>query len=151
MGKKKPEGKVKAAGILIMTRGEEPEILLMKHHDRWDLPKGHCELNERYLETALRETEEETGIQPDQIEIDTEFRFKIEYPVKYKRWGNEVFTKKVKYFLGFIEKRAPLKLTEHAGAEWIKWSPPHEIQKQTIDPLLQAVADHLREIESSES
>ncbi|MEM1067404.1 MAG: DNA mismatch repair protein MutT, partial [Planctomycetota bacterium] len=34
-------------------------------------------------------------------------------------------------------------LTEHASASWFEWSPPHQIQSQTIDPLLAAVAQHL--------
>lgn len=141
--KKKPNGKAKAAGIVILTRSTPAQFLLMRHRDRWDLPKGHCEPKESYLETALRETQEETGIAADQIEIDPDFKYKIEYPVTYKRWGNEVFQKKVKYFLGYIDEPCELVLTEHESAEWFQWNPPHQIQKQTIDPLLDAIALHI--------
>lgn len=144
--KKKPNGKTKAAGIVILTRSTPAQFLLMRHHDRWDLPKGHCEPKESYLETALRETQEETGISPDQIEIDPDFKYKIEYPVTYKRWGDEVFQKKVVYFLGYVDKKPKLQLTEHESAEWFDWNPPHQIQKQTIDPLLAAIADHLDQL-----
>lgn len=53
---------VEAAGLLLFTRAEPTQFLLMKHADRWDLPKGHAELDETILQTALRETEEETEI-----------------------------------------------------------------------------------------
>ena len=53
---------VDAAGLLLMTRAEPRKFLLMRHRDRWDLPKGHVEPGEGIREAALRETEEETGI-----------------------------------------------------------------------------------------
>ncbi len=144
--RKKPKGKVKAAGFVLLTKERNPKFLLMKHPRRWDLPKGHCEPNETYLETALRETHEETGIAPKSIAVDEDFVFVTKYPVTYKRWGDEVFKKKVKYFLGFLEKRPKLTLTEHESAKWFDWNPPHKIQEQTIDPLLLAVANHLAAI-----
>ena len=143
--KKKPKDKVRAAGIVLFTDTHPKQFLLMRHRSRWDLPKGHCEPNETFLETALRETEEETGISADEITIDKAFQFKIEYPVTYKRWADEVFTKKVKYFLGHIDERVELVLTEHESAQWFDWDPPHRIQEQTIDPLLSAVAEYWQE------
>ena len=142
--KRKPEGIVRAAGILLTTRSSPPQFLLMRHSNRWDLPKGHCEPGESFVETALRETHEETGIESSRIELDPDFYFDLTYPVQYKRWGNEVFTKTVRYFLGRLNERPTLTLTEHDSAEWFDWNPPHQIQTQTIDPLLAAVAKHLR-------
>lgn len=142
--KRKPEGVVRAAGILLMTRDTEPQFLLMRHPDRWDLPKGHSEHGESFEETALRETQEETGIDSAKIELDPAFSFDLTYPVQYKRWGDDVFTKQVRYFLGYLQERPALKLTEHDSAEWFAWDPPHQIQEQTIDPLLAAVAQHLK-------
>lgn len=141
--KRKPEGIVRAGGILLMTRSVPPEFLLMRHPNRWDLPKGHCEAGESFQQAALRETEEETGIDSRQIEIDPNFHFDVTYPVKYKRWGDEVFTKTVRYFLGRVNEKPELKLTEHEAASWFVWKPPHQIQPKTIDPLLAAVGDHL--------
>lgn len=137
---------VRAAGFLLMTQpGQDAkrEFLLMRHRDRWDLPKGHCEQGESFLETALRETEEETGIPQANISVDPDFCFQISYPVVYKRSGNQQFDKQVQYFLGFLSEKPSLQLTEHESAEWLSWNPPHQIQSQTIDPLLAAVAQHL--------
>lgn len=116
----------------------------MRHSERWDLPKGHCELNESLVETALRETEEETGISRNAIDLDPDFHCDSIYPVTYKRWGDEIFEKQVRYFLGFVDSKPSLTLTEHESAKWFSWNPPHQIQTQTIDPLLAAVENHLR-------
>lgn len=132
----------RAAGFLILARAPR-QFLLMRHADRWDLPKGHCDRGESDLETALRETEEETGIQATQIAVDDAFRFTLRYPVCYKRSGDEVFEKQVTYFLGEIEEPVTPTLTEHQSFQWFDWSPPHAIQTQTIDPLLDAIAKHL--------
>ena len=119
------------------------QFLLLRHRDRWDLPKGHREPGETFLETALRETEEETGVAGDSIELDDGFHFELNYPVRYKRWGDQVFEKQVRYFLGTLEHKPTLLLTEHDSAEWFDWDPPHAIQAETIDPLLAAIAEHL--------
>ncbi len=137
------DGGVSAAGILLMRKGPHPQFLLMRHPKRWDLPKGHCEADESFQETAIRETQEETGIDPSVIEIDPEFRFEIRYPVTYKKTGSQVFEKTVQYFLGYLAEKPNLVLTEHDSAEWFDWKPPHAIQAQTIDSLLAAVAKHL--------
>jgi 8-oxo-dGTP pyrophosphatase MutT (NUDIX family) len=133
----------RAAGILLMTRSLPKQFLLLRHPDRWDLPKGHAEVGETLEQTALRETEEETGIPADAIEIDPDFEFQLQYPVTYKRHGDQVFQKEVVYFLAIIESPVTPTLTEHTAFEWFDWKPPHVIQEQTIDPLLSAVAKHL--------
>jgi len=115
----------------------------MRHSDRWDLPKGHCEAGESFVETALRETEEETGIARNAIDLDSNFHFDSIYPVTYKRSGDQVFEKHVRYFLGFVEPKPSIELTEHESAKWFSWSPPHQIQTQTIDPLMTAVENYL--------
>lgn len=126
-----------------MTSQTPHEFLLMKHPNRWDLPKGHGETGESDLETALREMEEETGILSGQVSIDSGFEYRIEYPVTYKRWPGQTFRKRVCFFLGWVEEKPPLTLTEHPDARWWTWSPPHAIQEQTIDGLLESVRRYL--------
>ena len=141
--KRNPKEIVRAAGILLMTRKGTTKFLLMRHKSRWDLPKGHSEEGETFLDTALRETEEETGIARSHIMMDDEFRFDLTYPVTYKKSGDQIFTKQVRYFLGYVDSPMELKLTEHDSAKWFDWEPPHTIQSQTIDPLLAAIENHL--------
>ena len=141
--------RVTAAGILLMTGTQgSVEFLLMRHPDRWDLPKGHCDMGESFLQTALRETEEETGITPSSIEIDPRFEFDLFYQVQYPETGDQLLEKQVRYFLGFLSRKPELILTEHPSAAWHRWQPPHKIQSQTIDPLLESVARHFSEHDS---
>lgn len=132
---------VEAAGILLMTRSAPIKFLLLRHSDRWDLPKGHVDAGEAILEAAIRETEEETGIDRAAIEIAPEFRFEIDYYVKHSKRGE--YRKRVYYFLGFVESPPQIRLTEHEGFEWFDWPSPGPIQAQTIDPLLFEVAQYL--------
>jgi len=133
---------IKAAGILV-TRGNPIEsFLLLRHHNRWDLPKGHCDEGETELQCALRELREETGIAQADIELDRDFRFTIEYDVDSKRFGERCH-KTVVYFLARLVRDVTIAPTEHAGYQWFAWQPPHHIQQQTVDPLLAAVERHL--------
>ncbi|MCA9190942.1 MAG: NUDIX domain-containing protein [Planctomycetales bacterium] len=131
-----------ASGIILFTRTSPPQFLLLKHADRWDLPKGHAEEGESSLETALRETEEETGVSASQIEIDPQFQFTIEYQVLNAKRG--YYDKRVVYYLGYLPHIVPIRLTEHEEAKWWTWPPADSIQRQTIDPLLASVAEHLK-------
>ena len=133
---------IQAAGVLV-TRGQPVEsFLLLRHRDRWDLPKGHLDAGETEIQCALRELEEETGIRPADVDLDGEFQWSIEYEVDSKRFG-ERCRKTVVYFLGRLVRDVPIVPTEHASWQWFTWQPPHHIQPQTIDPLLAAVEAHL--------
>lgn len=136
---------VEAAGLLVFTASDpgnkplHPEyFLLLRHQDRWDLPKGHCEEGESLVETAMRETVEETGISAECIEPIPGFSFALEYEVTYQRPTKTTRNKRVTYFLGRVAQRCDIVCTEHQSFEWFKWAPPHRIQIQTIDPLLSA-------------
>jgi bis(5'-nucleosidyl)-tetraphosphatase len=138
---------VRAAGMMILCRRNDQieSFLLMKHVDRWDLPKGHCDGQESFTQTAIREVQEETGLAPQQYRIEQGFHFDLRYQVIYKRGGGEVMEKQVRYFLAFVDQPWPIRLTEHPESHWIPWDPPHRIQEQTIDPLLEAVTQYLEQ------
>ena len=56
---------VDAAGGLVSNR--RGDYLLIQRSGLWDLPKGHREADEDIRQTALREVQEETGV--DQLEL----------------------------------------------------------------------------------
>ena len=56
---------VNAAGGLVSNR--RGDFLLISRYGLWDLPKGHQEAGEDIETTALREVQEETGV--DQLEL----------------------------------------------------------------------------------
>lgn len=56
---------IRAGGGLVLNA--QNEVLLIKRLGKWDLPKGKLEKNELIEECALREVEEETGIDKVQL------------------------------------------------------------------------------------
>lgn len=139
----KPLLTVRACGVLVMSHAPVERFLLMRHNDRWDLPKGHVDPGETDVEAALREMVEETGIPLDAIELDPFFRFEHQYEVREARSGGELRLKTLVIFLARLTRDVPIDVTEHPGYEWFDWRPPHTIQKQTIDPLLACVERYL--------
>ena len=55
------------AGGGIVTN-ENDELLLIFRRGKWDMAKGKIELNERIIDGALREVEEETGVKIESVE-----------------------------------------------------------------------------------
>ncbi len=125
----------KSCGFLIVRGDPVREFLLMRHHDRWDLPKGHVDKGESELDCACRELLEETGFQRDDIQLIDGFRFVTHYQVRGKRDGR-LRDKTLVIFLGRLVRDVPIQVSEHQDHEWFAWSPPHKIQTFTIDPLL---------------
>lgn len=133
---------VKSCGVIVFRREPARGFLLMRHHSRWDLPKGHVDEGESDIDCALRELEEETGIPPGMVDLDPDFRFVTRYPVRDSRYPGETATKTLLIFLGWLRESAPIQVSEHVGFDWFSWNPPHRIQPQTIDPLLAALERH---------
>lgn len=52
---------IDAAGGIVSNK--EEDVLIIRRHGKWDLPKGKLEQNERVEEAALREVKEECGIE----------------------------------------------------------------------------------------
>jgi bis(5'-nucleosidyl)-tetraphosphatase len=131
--------KVKSCGFILFRADPQKSFLLMKHRDRYDLPKGHVEHGESDLDCALREMNEETGIPASAVQIDRDFQYRSVYYPQYPRFDNEIVEKTLIIFLGWVDPPVSITTTEHLGCEWIDWQPPHQIQLQTIDPLLAEV------------
>ena len=132
----KPLPEVRACGVIVVIGEPIERFLLMRHKDRWDLPKGHVDPGETDVECALREMVEETGIPTDAIDLDPFFRFEHQYEVREARSGGELKLKTLVIFLARLTQEVEINVTEHPGYQWIEWRPPHTIQAQTIDPLL---------------
>ena len=120
-----------------MARGHPIEqFLLMVHPNRLDLPKGHIDDGETEIECALRELVEETSITDRDIHLDPDFRFTTRYPVRPQKYGGEECEKTLVIFLGHLMHEVNIVPTEHEGFRWFDWKPPHQLQAETIDPLL---------------
>lgn len=135
--------KLKSCGFIIFSPDSE-NFLLLKHADRFDLPKGHIEPHETELECALRELEEETNLKAAVITIDENFRFEISYTARYKRFNNESVGKTLVVFLGYLLTDAQVVLTEHQGYKWFEWKDRQSFQEPSIENLLKELAEYFQ-------
>ena len=80
----------KSCGVIVV---KDNKVLLVKHNlGHYGFPKGHIEENETEVETAIRETKEETNID---VIVDNKKRYKITYNV------NPNIVKDVIFFVGY--------------------------------------------------
>src|SRR5947207_3138150 len=89
----------RSAGVVVYRlarRDAQPQFLLLDYGKYWDYPKGHVEKGEDDLTAALRELQEETGI--DDAEIADGFRHEMTYFFRHKNKG--LIRKTVVFFLG---------------------------------------------------
>ncbi len=108
---------VRAAGFVLVRAGPQGlETLLLENRSRheWGLPKGHAEPGESDLATALRETEEETGL--TELEPDPWFAHTLRYPARRR---GELTDKTVVYLLARLRAGQVRLSAEHAGHRWV--------------------------------
>ncbi len=134
-----------SSGFLLFRKQNLLQFLLMKHADRWDLPKGHLDPGETKEQAALRELSEETGLSTSDVWIDREFKYESQYWVSYKRSSGLKQLKQLTIFLGLLTQDREIVPTEHLGCAWFDWSPPHQIQTETIDPLLMQIRQYFEQ------
>ncbi|MEK7608574.1 MAG: NUDIX domain-containing protein [Patescibacteria group bacterium] len=106
------------AGFVVFRRTQEgiKFLLLYKRGNYWNFPKGHFETGENSLATALRETEEETGIKRSELRIIPEFRAYEQFSF---RSGNQKIHDTVILYLAET-RRADVRIAprEHSGFAW---------------------------------
>lgn len=106
-----------ACGFVLVRDGPagiEYLLLTNRNRDEPGLPKGHSEADESELETALRETAEETGL--TDFEVLPRFKQILRYPATRK---GETYDKKVVYFLARLRSGEVVLSPEHSKAQWV--------------------------------
>ena len=100
--------KVYSAGIVII---HENKILLAhptgQNDSMWGIPKGKIEDGESYLQAAIRETEEEIGVQVNPMLL---FR-KNFYTILYRNRNTKVVYKELYYYVLKIDSLEEIGLT----------------------------------------
>ncbi|AKA48747.1 hypothetical protein IX51_06125 [uncultured archaeon] len=101
--------------IVYKGDGNNPMFLFLTRKEGFlDFPKGHIEEGETEVQSAIRETREETGLK---ITPDTEFRYNQVY--WYQR-GGERIRKSVIMFLGEAAENSRVQVSfEHEGHKWL--------------------------------
>ncbi|WP_438965217.1 NUDIX hydrolase [Flavobacterium sp.] len=112
---------VKAGGGLV--KNVNGEILFIYRNGKWDLPKGGTEKNETMEETAMREVEEETGVNGLSIVEKLQKTYHVfkrngRYKLKITTWYEMKST-----FEGTPEGQAD------EGIEKVEWIHPRDIPK----------------------
>jgi len=104
-----------SAGIILFSNNKKRKFLLLNYPSKhWDFVKGKMEEGETFHETALRETNEETGIKD--VEFLDGFKEEIEY---YFRANNQDIHKRVIFFLGKTETTNIILSHEHLDFIWL--------------------------------
>ena len=102
-----------SAGIILIN--DNKDFLLLNYPSKhWDFVKGKMEKDETPLETALRETKEETGI--SDVEFIDGFKEEIEYNFYA---DNQEIHKKVIFFLGKTKTKDIILSHEHLDFIWL--------------------------------
>ncbi len=135
---------VKSFGIIPIFRdGEDIKIVIVKNKngDHWGLPKGTPEGDELPIETAQRETTEETGIKDFNISEEETFVEKYNFEAR----GN-VYSKTNIYYLGFVNEISTGEIAE--DIEEVKWVSFDEARKilthQTAKGVVNEVENYLK-------
>lgn len=114
--------------VLVVVHSADGQVLLMERADApgyWQSVTGSQDEGETLVETAIREVQEETGIDAGQYELtrwDIETRFEI-YPRWRHRYAPEI-THNTEHVFG-LKLPAPQPVTlaprEHTAYLWLPW------------------------------
>ncbi|MFI3306941.1 MAG: NUDIX domain-containing protein [Mycoplasmatota bacterium] len=108
----------KSCGTFIVD-GQKVLIIKQKRLGDYGFPKGHMEAGESEMQTALRETKEETNVD---VEIISDKRYLISYP------KDDGILKEVVYFFAKAVNKDFLKMQEKEISE-ILWVDVEEVEK----------------------
>ena len=115
-----------SAGVILFNELNGKFLLLNYPSKHWDFVKGKMEKGETPHETALRETNEETGI--SDVEFIDGFEEEIEY---YFYANNQEIHKKVIFFLGKTKTLEIILSHEHLDYIWLEFN--NALEKTTYE------------------
>ena len=151
---KKEQGikKQVVAGFIIYRRTPEgiKFLLLYRRGGYWNFPKGHFEHGEKALDTALRETQEETGIKKSELRIIPNFRTKVNF--HFFRGDKKIYDTLLLYLAETHQAEVKISPREHSGFAWFlypdafkilgKYAGTKNALKQAYDFLRARSAQH---------
>ncbi|NVJ63568.1 MAG: NUDIX domain-containing protein [Flavobacteriaceae bacterium] len=109
-----------AGGVVTNKKGK---VLFIFRNEKWDLPKGKLDPGESIESCALREVEEETGVQDLILENSLQTTYHI-----FKR-NDKYRLKEVHWFAMTTDYEGPLVGQVEEGIEKVKWKGPNKIKK----------------------
>ncbi len=124
---------VEAAGGVV--RNDHDEVLMIYRHGRYDLPKGHWERGETIEECAVREVEEETGI--ENISLGNKVCETLHAYYMHQRWE----LKRTHWYAMQSSYDKPLTPQTEEGVERAEWCDINKLESLTEGsfPTIQSV------------
>ena len=127
---------VAAAGGLV--RNKKGEFLVIFRYGKWDLPKGKAEDGETMEQTAIREVEEECGLEGLEIQKFLKSTYHIyegkkRHFLKKTDWYSMLYTGNV--------KPVPLIQEDISEVRWIKSSDMEQIYSNTYLSIIDLMKD----------
>ncbi|KAL9986381.1 hypothetical protein ACROYT_G000520, partial [Oculina patagonica] len=138
---------LRAAGLIIFRRrsfkGPFEYLLLQTSYGRhhWTPPKGHVDPGESDLQTALRETEEESGLKQSYLNVMETIKKTLNYEVRGK-------PKTVIYWLAEVKDyNVPIRLSdEHQDFKWLTVEGACELLHDTTGDALREADQEIRNV-----
>ena len=126
---------VKAAGGLVVN--ETGGLLFIFRRGKWDLPKGKLDAGETLEQCAVREIQEETGLQQVQLQ-----KHLVTTWHTYDESGHHILKESAWYLLSASQKQVLTPQTVEQITE-IEWASPSDLQKYTSNTF-PAILDVLK-------
>ena len=142
-------------GVGIVLLNSENKVFVGKRIDNpgifWQMPQGGVDNNEKFLDAALRELNEETSIKSVEIikEIENWYTYELPNYLLGKIWKGKYKGQKQKWFImKFVgkEKEINLNTKRPEFLEW-KWLEPKNLTKVVVNFKLRVYKKILKEIE----
>ena len=110
------------AGFIIFRRTEDgiKFLLLYRRGAYWNFPKGHFEPGENSLNTALRETEEETGLKGSELHIVPNFKTYVKF--FFERGDKRIYDTVILYLAETKQADIRISPREHSGFAWFLYT-----------------------------
>ncbi len=108
-----------SSGVVLFRKENDKILFLLLHYPsgHWDFVKGKMEKGETPNQTAIRETQEETGI------TDVKFLENFEEWIQYNfQFEGELVHKKVVFFLGETKTKDIKISNEHLNYIWMDYN-----------------------------
>lgn len=127
----------KACGTIVIN--DNKVLVIQQKQGFWGFPKGHMEQGENEIETAIRETKEETNLD---VIIEDKTRFCLTYFIEDKNIHKEVV-----YFVAKVDGKVDIKpqIEEVNSIAWIDIAKVEDILTfDNLKELWERILNHIK-------